>query len=376
MTNFMRAAFVLGLAALPTHAWAQANGNPIKVGVIIALSGPAASYGASERRGIEAVVEKVNAEGGVNGRKIEIVVRDSKTNPTEAARLASQMIADDGVIAIVGGTTTSETMAFADAAMRAKVPMLPMIGGQSVTEPSYAPSKWIFRMSVGLATDLTLSMERLVKDGHKRIALFNQEDAYGEQAAGIVKELAKKNGVEIVDTVSAGVATTDLTTQATRIRAAKPTAVFVATSFTGLGGGILRKLDQVGVNVPAYSIVGIVQRQFIETAGRGAEMLISPALTNPDEVGPLTELFELMKSHGGVDGFGPLLGANAIDAVIEAIRKGATDGDSIRSTLETMGPIKGYGAGPILYSPTDHDGWKKDIIFFVTVKEGKFKNLP
>lgn len=374
--NFMRAVLLLGWAVLPTHAWAQANGNPIKVGVIIALSGPAASYGASERRGIEAVVEKVNAEGGVNGRKIEIVVRDSKTNPTEAARLASQMISDDGVIAIVGGTTTSETMAFADAAMRAKVPMLPMIGGQSVTEPSYAPSKWIFRMSVGLATDLTLSMERLVKDGHKRIALFYQEDAYGEQAAGIVKELAKKNGVEIVDTVSAGVATTDLTTQATRIRAAKPTAVFVATSFTGLGGGILRKLDQVGVNVPAYSIVGIVQRQFIETAGRGAEMLISPALTNPDEVGPLAELFELMKGHGGVDGFGPLLGANAIDAVIEAIRKGATDGDSIRSTLETMGPIKGYGAGPILYSPTDHDGWKKDIIFFVTVKEGKFKNLP
>ncbi len=376
MRNLSRRLLVAGLALLPTQAWAQSNTAPIKIGVILALSGPAASYGASERRGIEAITEKVNAEGGVNGRKIEIVIRDSKTNPTEAARLANQMISDDGVIAIVGGTTTSETMAFADAAMRAQVPMLPMIGAQSVTDPKYSAFKWVFRMSVGLATDLTLSMERLVKDGHKRIVLFHQEDAYGEQAAAIVKEFAAKNGVEIVDTVSAGVATTDLTTQATRIRAAKPTAIFVATSFAGLGGGILRKLDQVGVNVPAYSLVAIVQKQFIETAGKAAEMIVAPALANPDEVGPLKDLFALMKSHGGVDGFGPLLGANAMDAVVQALKKGAKDGDSIRTTLETMGPIKGYGAGPILYTPTDHDGWKKDIIFFVTVRDGKFKNLP
>jgi branched-chain amino acid transport system substrate-binding protein len=366
---------MIGAALLPTATWAQTSATPIKIGAILALSGPAASYGAAERRGIEAVVAKVNAEGGIGGRKIEAVIRDSKTNPTEAARVANQMIADDGVVAIVGGTTTSETMAFAEPAMRAKVPLLPLIGAQSVTDPKYPAFKWVFRMSVGLATDLTMSMERLVKDGHKRIVLFYQEDAYGEQAAGIVKEFAKTNGVEIADTVSAGAATTDLTTQATRIRAAKPTAIFMATSFTGLGGGIVRKLDQLGVNVPAYSLVAIVQRQFIETAGRGAEMLIAPALVNPDEVGPLQPLFDLMKDHGGVDGFGPLLGANATIAIVEALKKGATDGDSIRNTLETMGPIKGYGAGPIVYTATDHDGWKKDIIFFVTVKDGKFKNL-
>lgn len=369
-------ALALALSLSPTQLLAQSNNAPIKVGVILALTGPAATYGAAERRGIEAVTEKVNAEGGINGRKVEIVVRDSKTNPTESARLANQMIADDNVVAIVGDTTSSGTMAFADAVMRAKVPMLPMIGAQSITDPNYSAFKWVFRMSVGLATDLTMSMERLVKDGHKRIVLFYQEDAYGEQAAGIVKAFAAKNDVEIVDTVSAGVSTADLTTQATRIRAAKPTAVFLATSMTGLGGGLLRKLDQIGVNVPAYALVAIVQKQFIDTAGKSAERVIAPALANPDEVGPLKELFALMKNHGGVDGFGPLLGANAMNAVVQALKKGATDGESIRNTLETMGPIKGYGAGPILYTPTDHDGWKKDTIFFVTVKDGKFKNLP
>ncbi len=373
MTISRRAALA-GLALSPLAAKAQSS-DPLTIGVILALSGAAASYGASERRGVEAVLARVNGAGGINGRKLDVIIRDSKTNPTEAARLANQLIVDNKVLAIIGGTTSSETMAFADGAMRATVPMMPLIGAQSVTDPSYPPSKWIFRMSVGLATDLTLSMQRLIKDGHKRIALFHQEDAYGEQAAGLVKALAAKNNVEIVDTVSAPGGTTDLTTQATRIRNAKPTAIFLATSFTSLGGGLLRKMAQTGVEVPAYSLVAIVQRQFIDTAGKAAEMIVAPALANPDEVGPLASLFDLMKNHGGVDGFGPLLGANALEAVVQAIRKGATTGTAIRDTLETMGPIKGYGAGPIVYSATDHDGWKNDIIFFVTVRDGKFKNL-
>ena len=364
-----------GLALMPLAASAQTATEPLTVGAILALSGAAASYGASERRGIEAVLARVNAQGGINGRKLDVIIRDSKTNPTEAARLANQMIVDNKVLAIIGATTSSETMAFADGAMRATVPMMPLIGAQSVTDPSYPPSKWIFRMSVGLATDLTMSMQRLIKDGHKRIAVFHQEDAYGEQAAGLVKGIAEKNGVEIVDTVSAPGSATDLTTQASRIRAAKPTAIFLATSFTSLGGGLLRKMAQTGVMVPAYALVAVVQRQFIDTAGKAAEMIIAPALANPDEVGPLARLFDLMKDHGGVDGFGPLLGANALEAVVEAIRKGATTGSAIRDMFETMGPIKGYGAGPILYTPTDHDGWKNDIIFFVTVRDGKFHNL-
>jgi len=376
MTRRTALAAAAGLSALSAFNLAPAQGNePIKIGVLIALSGPAAAYGAEERRAVEAVIGQVNTQGGIKGRKIELVVRDTKTNPTEAARLANQVIADDKVIAIIGATTGSETLAFADAAMRAQVPIFPMVGTPSVTDPEKPYSKWVYRMSVPLTTDLPASFNRMVKDGKKRMAVFSEEDAYGQQGSAMAVELAKKHGVEVVENISAPKTATDLTTQATKIRNAKPDAVLLVTASTGSGGAFLRKLQQVGLNVPVYGMAGIVQKQIITSGGSAADMLIAPALVNPDEPGPLKELFALMKDNGGVDGFGAVLGANAAAAVVEALKSGATTGAQVRDAMEKIGTIKGYAAGPIKYSPTDHDSWGPETLFFVTVRDGKFKNL-
>jgi branched-chain amino acid transport system substrate-binding protein len=376
MTRRTALAAAASLSALGAFTLASAQGTePIKIGVLIALSGPAAAYGAEERRAVEAVIGQVNAQGGIKGRKIELVVRDTKTNPTEAARLANQVIADDKVIAIIGATTGSETLAFADAALRAQVPVFPMVGTPSVTDPEKPYSKWVYRMSVPLTTDLPASFNRMVKDGKKRMAVFSEEDAYGQQGSAMAVELAKKNGVEVVENISAPKTATDLTTQATKIRNAKPDAVLLVTASTGSGGAFLRKLQQVGLNVPVYGMAGIVQKQIITSGGSAADMLIAPALVNPDEPGPLKELFALMKDHGGVDGFGAVLGANAAAAVVEALKSGATTGAQVRDAMEKIGTIKGYAAGPIKYSPSDHDSWGPDTLFFVTVRDGKFKNL-
>lgn len=366
-----------GLSALSPLNLVLAQGTgPIRIGVLIAQSGPAAAYGAEERRAIEAVVSEVNAQGGIKGRKIELVVRDTKTDPTEAARLANQVIADDKVIAIIGATTGSETLAFADAATRAQIPIFPMVGTPSVTDPGKPYFKWTYRMSVPLTTDLPASFNRMVKDGKKRMAVFSEEDAYGQQGAAMAVELAKKHAdIVVVENISAPKAATDLTTQATKIRNAKPDAVLLVTASTGSGGAFLRKLQQVGLNVPVYGMAGIVQKQIITSAGNAADMLIAPALVNPNDPGPLTALFALMKNNGGVDGFGAVLGANAAAAVVDGLKSGAATGAQLRDAMEKIGPIKGYAAGPIKYTPTDHDGWDAGTLFFVTVRDGKFKNL-
>lgn len=362
-------------ALLSAPSWAQQKGT-FKVGVLIALSGAAAAYGAEERRAIEAEAARVNAAGGIRGRNVEIIVRDTKTNPTEAARLANQLIADDGVVALIGASTGSETLAFADTAMRAKVPIFPMVGTQSVTDPAQAYTKWIFRNNVAQSTDVIASYKRLVSDGKKRVAVFYQEDAYGQQGADMMKAAAKRDQtVEIVESVSAPANATDLTTPATRIRNSNPDAVFLVSAFVSTAGNLLRKLDQVGLTVPVYSLTGIVQKQIITTAGKAAELLIAPAMVNPFEPGPIKPLFDLMKDHGGVEGFGSLVGANAMTVVIAALQSGATDGSSVRDAVETLGPIKGYAAAPVHYTSENHDGWGADTMFFVTVRDGQFKNL-
>lgn len=368
--------FAAGIAMQYSPAVAQPKGEPLRIAVLLALSGPAAAFGADERAAIESVIARTNAAGGINGRPIELIVRDTKTNPTEAARLANQVILDDKVIAIIGATTGSETLAFADLAMRSKVPLFPMVGTQSVTDPKEAFSKWVFRMSIPISNDLPASRDRIVADGHKRIAVFSQEDAYGQQASELFANLAKEKGdMQVVENTSAPSAATDLTAQAIKIRNAKPDAVFLAVSSTGVAGALLRKLQEVGVNIPVYGMAGIVQKQIVKYAGKGSENLIAPALVNPDEPGPLTDLFGLLKDKGGVAGFGALLGANAAATVVQALKAGATDGPSLRDKLETMGPIKGYAAAPIQFSATDHDGWGKDTLFYVTIRDGKFKNL-
>ncbi len=365
---------VLSVGTIPFAAQAQ-DKEPIKVAALIALSGPAAAYGAEERRAIEAVAEKTNANGGIDGHKIELVVRDTKTNPTEAVRLANQVIRDENVVAIIGATTGSETLAFADAAMRAEVPVFPMVGTQSVTDPSRPSAKWVFRMSVPLSTDLPTSFNRMVEDGHKRIAIFSEEDAYGEQGSEMVAKLAEEEGLEVAERISAPKTATDLTTVATRIRNANPDAIFAISASTSQMGAFLRKVRDVGLEVPVYSLAGIVQKQIISSAGDAANVLIAPALVNPYEPGPLTDLFELMENHGGVDGFGALLGANAMAGVVKALETGARTGAEIRDAMETMGEIEGYASGPIEYSAEDHDSWGPQTLFFVTVRDGQFKNL-
>jgi branched-chain amino acid transport system substrate-binding protein len=208
------------------------------------------------------------------------------------------------------------------------------------------------------------------------MAIFSEEDAYGQQGSAMAVDLAKKTaGIEVVENISAPKSATDLTTQATKIRNAKPDAVFMVTASTGSAGAFLRKLQQVGLDVPVYGMAGIVQKQIMTSGGKAAEMLIAPALVNPDEPGPLKELFGLMKAHGGVDGFGAVLGANAAASVVEALKSGAATGAQVRDAMEKIGAIRGYAAGPIKFTPTDHDSWGPETVFFVTVRDGKFKNL-
>lgn len=368
--------FAVSICAQSGSLAAQPKGEPLRIAVLIALSGPAAAYGADERAAVEAVTERTNAAGGINGRPIELIVRDTKTNPTEAARLANQVILDDKVIAIIGATTGSETLAFADLAMRSKVPVFAMVGTQSVTDPKEPFSKWVFRMSVPISTDLPASRDRIIADGHKRVGVFSEEDAYGQQASDLFISMSKEKGdLQVVESVSAPKAATDLTAQAIKIRNAKPDAVFLATSSTGSAGAFLRKLQEIELDVPVYGMAGIVQKQIIKNGGKGAENLVAPALVNPDDPGPLTDLFALLKNKGGVAGFGALLGANAIATVVQGLEAGATDGTSLRDKVETMGPVKGYAAAPIQFSATDHDSWGKETLIYVTVRDGKFRNL-
>jgi len=364
----------IALAAISTAAIAQ-NKAPIKVGVLIGLTGPSAAYTADQRRAIEAVTERVNKSGGVQGRPIELVFRDTKGNPTEAARVASQVVLDDKVVAVIGGSTASETFAFADFVARNEVPMLPLTSTQSVIDPAKPYYKWAFRMAPPLTADVTKLLQKVKSDGVKKVGIFFTEEAYGQLGHELMSQQLKAAGIEVVESVSAPVSTTDLTVHATKLRNARPDAVLIAVSAPNTSSTLIRKLREVGAKQPLYGVSALVVNAVLEAAGPAAEGLVALTVVNPNEPGPLQPAFDLLKDHGGVKSYGSIVAATAMDGLVQALRTGADTGPKIRTALETMGPIKGYAAGPIKYSPDDHNGWGGDTLFFVRVVDGKFKNF-
>src|SRR5690606_6622022 len=134
---------------------------PIKVGVLLSLSGPAAPFGIPERDIIKILIDKANAEGGINGHKIEAVYHDDQSNPTEAARGTTRLIRQEKVQVILGPSTGSSTLALAPIAAQAKVPVLAPVATQSVTNASHAFFPWLFRVAPASAVTMTAMMEKV-----------------------------------------------------------------------------------------------------------------------------------------------------------------------------------------------------------------------
>jgi branched-chain amino acid transport system substrate-binding protein len=140
------AALLLPLALTPTFVVAQ-GAEPVKIGVVLSLSGPAAVFGLPERNAIMAIDKEI-AAAGVKGRKLELVFFDDKTNPTEAARGVTQLINDEKVVAIIGPGTGGTILAAGPIAERLKVPLLGPAGTVAITAKSNSFAPWVFRMAI------------------------------------------------------------------------------------------------------------------------------------------------------------------------------------------------------------------------------------
>lgn len=364
------------MVALSVAPAAFAQEGPLKIGALLPMSGPAAEFGGQEQRAVEATVRNINAEGGINGREVIAIIRDTKTDATEAARLASQLILDENVVALITGTGP-DTLAAADLAVRNETPIFAMVQTQSITDPNAAYTKWVFRVTPSIGQDLAGLRNRIVADGRKKLAIFFSEDPFGQQASEMVANVSAELGdIEVVAKVSAPVRATDLTAPALEIRRTDADAVIIlAGAGPAAAGAFLRKLRELGSDIPAYGPAALAQRATITAAGEASEGLTLSTLLNPDEPGPLQPLFDMLADHGGATGFGSLVGVAATLTIAEGLKAGATDGKTLRDVMETLPPFSPYTVSPVQYTAENHDGWGEENLLFVQIKDGKFVNL-
>lgn len=373
LARLMVCAAAIGL--MTDTAMAQSK---IRIGGIYSVSGPAAPFGVPERDIVEAFAAKVNKEGGIKGAQVEMVFCDDQTNPTESARCATKLIRQEGVVAILGSTIGTGTLALMPIAMANKIPVLAPVSTIPVTSKDNAFWPWVFRTAPNDALMIRGMMERGVfAPGRKRVAVMYQEDAYGEAGMKMATALTKDRGIQVVATVAAPLNAIDLTAAATNIRNADPDVVLLHTAAPALGAAFVRAARQVGIKAPIVGAGPLSQRPFIDAAGAAADGIQMVAMSNWDDpTDKQKELAKIIVAAGKTPkGFAEIIASTGFLAAAEAIRRvdGVPTGPKIRDALENLCNFdKTYLDGKLCFTKEQHEGVAEDSLITLEIRAGKF----
>ncbi len=374
------AALALGTATRPS--WAA---EPIKLGAFFALSGPAAHIGTPTKLVAQMVVDKINKEGGINGRPIELVLGDTESDPAKAAVIAKKFIYSDKVAAIIGPTSTAEGMSVKKIVEEAGVPTFMTVGGDPVIMGgNFGPYTYVFKSPQRSSTAVRKLYGYLKAKGLTKVALFTASDSFGKDGLGWLERLAPEFGISFTAKESFGPSDTDMTAQLTKIKNSAPQAIVSWT--IGPAGSIVAKNKlQLGISIPLFQCHGLPDPKYIELAGRAAEgdrmpatkLMVAEGLPASDpQIKVITEFIRLYRDVYRHDKEFPInthsgYAWDAITIVANAMKKAGTDSKALRAAIEET---KGYVGISGVYNLTveDHNGLGVDSLVMVQVKDGRF----
>src|SRR5512137_1272392 len=161
--------FVAGCAPAPPA-------EPVKIGALFSVTGPASFLGAPEEKTVQMLVEKINASGGVNGRKLQLVVKDTGGSPEKAVSFAKQLIEEEKVLAIIGPSTSGETMAIKALCEENKVPLVSCAAAETIVNPV---AKYVFKVPQKDSQAVTWIYRTMKEKGITNIAIVSSTDGFG-----------------------------------------------------------------------------------------------------------------------------------------------------------------------------------------------------
>jgi len=350
----------------------------IKIGAIVAATGPASFLGDPELKTLQHYVAKINKNGGVNGQMIELIHYDTGANPKKAVTFTKRLINQDEVVAIIGPSTSGETMAILKFVKKAKIPLISMAGAVAIIDPV---KPYVFKI---VATD-RMACQKVMQDLNKRnltnLALISGSGGFGKSMRKQCKEVAPDFGIKIVADETYGKKDSDMTSQLLKIKNNKNVQVVLNPGF-GQGPAIVTKnYRQLKIKHPLYQSHGVASKKYIEIAGDAANgvRLVAPPVVVADKLDDsiaykkvaLTYKNEYEKAFNSqVSSFG----GHAYDSlyiIVEAIKRaGSTNPEKIRDEIEKTQGFKGVD-GIVNLSPTDHLGLDtKTGMIMLEIKNG------
>jgi branched-chain amino acid transport system substrate-binding protein len=353
--------------------------KPIKIGAIFSVTGPASFLGAPEAKTAQMLVDKINAQGGVLGQKLELIIKDSSGSPEKAVSFAKQLIEEDKVLAIIGPSTSGETMQIKKLCEENQMILVSCAAADAIVNPL---AKYVFKTPQKDSQAATWIYRTMKEKGITKIAVLTGNDGFGASGKKQLEELAKTEGIEIVCNEVYDKQATDLTDILTKVKGTPGVQAVVNWSIVPAQSIVAKNMKQLGMNIPLFQSHGFGNRKYVEQAGVAAEGILFPA-------GRLLVVEELPDSHpqkkllatykkdyetaykDDVSTFG----GHAYDAVLivtEALKKArTTDRDKVRDAIENLHGLVGT-AGIYNFSATDHTGLDLTAFEMLTVKDGKF----
>ncbi len=332
--------------------------DPVKIGLVAALSGQSAKSGEAITRGLTAAMEEINAAGGVlGGRKIELIRRDDESNPAKGQIAARELIFKEKVAVLFGGLDSPVSLAIVPVVNKAKMPFMGVWAAATPITRNGANPNYVFRVSaVDAIVDRRLMQYAKKTYGTKKAGLMLINNPWGESNEKGLKAASKVENVEIVGIEKFEGKDVDVVPQLLRLKNAGADTLFLVAN-AAPGAQMMKSLGRMGWDVPVVSHWGISGGRFPELAGNMAEKV--QFIQTYSFFGEQNErgkklLKSLIAKHDDIKGpedvIPPVGIANAYDAmhlVALAINKaGSTDGDAIRKALLSIenydGLIKNY----------------------------------
>ncbi len=371
--------FTLTCLALLAMPFAAGAAEPIKLGALLSVTGPAAFLGGPEARTLEMAVEELNAKGGLGGRPVQLIVKDTGGSPEKAVSFAKQLIDEEQVFAIVGPSTSGETMAVKALAEGSGTLLLSCAAAEVIVNPV---ARWVFKTAQKDSHAATAIFQQLKKMGLTKVGVLTSNTGFGKAGKEQLEKLAPEHGVTIVVSETYDKAATDLTAEVTKLKAAGVQAI-VNWSIEPAQAIVIKNARQIGFTAPIFQSHGFGNVQYARAAGAAAEGVIFP-------VGQLMVAESLPASHRqkavvtaykkayearfkeDVSGFGGYA-ADALLILQTAVKAagGAGDREAVRAQVEKVSGLVGV-SGVFTLSPTDHNGLGLDSFELATVKDGRF----
>ena len=372
----------LSLLAVLLAATGLAHAD-LKVGVIASSTGVTAVVGMPQKN----TVALLPAE--IGGHKVEYVVLDDASDPTNAVTGVKKLLTEHKVDALIGPTTTPAALAMLDFVAEAKTPLLTTVGSSALVQPMDDKKKWVFKTTQNDDLIAEAVIGHMTKSGVKTIGFVGFNDPYGENWFKVFSALADKAGLKIVANERYTRTDQSVTGQALKLLAAKPDAVFVAA--TG-GPAVLPQaaLAEKGYKGRIYQTHGVATNDFIRLGGKkvegtlmaGGPMLVADDLPAANPVKAVAQGY--IKAYEAKYGAGTTstFGANTFDAglllqraVPEALKKAkpgtAEFRSALRDALEATKEVVG-AQGVFNMSATDHNGMDARARVMMTVQGGRW----